>query len=672
VENIGPKAVSNFKAGYSIDGGENFWDETVFNTVEPGATLDYTFRRLADMADEDYYHCMASVSIPYDIDHTNDTVSMTVENNRIIVDIQTTDTKCNEATGIAEIKSISGREGPFTLYWTSGDEDMIAEHLKSGTYYVTISDNQGCSWTKPAIINDEGAPDYSAAASSIKNISCYGRKDGSLYIFPTGGIPPYTYRWSNGATTQDISDLSKGQYDLRITDSKGCAKTRSFTITEPEPLKLRSTCLDADCGEMNGSAEMIVSGGTKPYAYTWSSGQTSNTATGLAGGVYKVIVTDFKGCIDSTKVSINEIDAPGIVVTSVNPASCGLADGGINISMADNAFQYTYVWSDGTSMEDMQNARSGFYTVRVAYQDNPCSTSQVIEIPTKPPAPGSICMISVDSVTDGNIVIINDPEDPAAITSYNLYQLSKTGSYQYMDSRDPAMSNTMIDAASEVEITSYRYRITMVDACGNESEPSPYHETMHTVVTPDLSLTRANIFWNAYQGVEYKFFQIYRYSGFAGLEIIDTVPKVADKDFYTYTDLNPPLNDTVYYVIVIELSEPCISTKKAGTHNTVRSNKSRKLKFGVDYVHDPGSIRRLNVYPNPNQGSFNVSMETISRQDVILRIFDAQGRMISSRQLNGICGLHEEVIRMPDIKPGLYHLQILVNNGQMSRPFVIE
>ncbi len=672
IENKGEKAVTNFEVGYSIDNGQNYVNETVFQTVDPGSVLEYTFRRKADLAEADSFNCLATVSIPYDINDTNDIVLTTIYNDRIIVDFETTDTKCNEATGVAEIKSISGREGPFQLYWTSGDEDMIAENLASETYFVTITDIQGCSWTKPIIINDEGAPDYSIAASSIKDISCYGRKDGSLYIFPTGGIPPYTYRWSNGAITQDISELSKGQYDVTITDSKGCAKTHSFTIGEPEPLKVLSSSMDADCGELNGSAELIVSGGAKPYNYSWSSGHTSNIVTNLPGGVYTVYVTDVKGCIDSARVSINEIDAPGIIVTSVNPASCETADGSINISVADDSYQYTYLWSDGSSMKDLQNASSGLYNIRVSYMDRLCSANQTIEIPTKTPPPGIICMVSVDSITGGNFIVTKDPEVPGQVASYNIYQLSKTGVYQYINNKDLSVANTTIDAASNAEVTSYRYRITTVDNCGTESEPGPFHETMHAVVTPDFNLTRANILWNSYKGVDYGFFKICRYSNLMGLEIIDTVPKTADNDFYTYTDLNPPLNDTVYYVIVIELPEPCITTKKAGSHNTIRSNRSKKLKFGEEDIVNPESIKHFNVYPNPNRGSFRISMEILSTQNIILRIFDGQGKMIRSTQYNDKQGPFEEFVEIHEIKPGIYHLQLLVSDGMISRSFIVD
>ncbi len=672
VENKGANAVSNFKVGYSINGGVNYVYETVFQTIDPGAALEYTFVHKADMTEADSFNCLASVEIPYDVNDTNNITTVTSYNDRLFLDIETTNTECNKATGMAEVRDISGREGPYEIYWTSGNTGTLAENLASGTYLVTITDGVGCSWTEPVIINDIGAPEYSVVASDIKDISCYGRKDGSIYIFPTGGIPPYYYRWSTGATTQDIAGLSKGQYDLTIKDAVGCAQTHSFIIHEPAPINIKSISNNADCGESTGSAELLVSGGTQPYYYNWSSGHFTRSVTGLPGGMYKVIVTDKNECIDSTSVSINELDAPGIIVTSVTPASCGLNDGGINITMASNDYQYNYSWSNGNMTQDIVNAPAGFYNVTVSYKDGTCSSNQVIQIPVTAPAPGTICMVTVDSVTDGNIVVIQEPEHPGTISSYVVQRLDKMGIYQDLGEVNPSVINSITDPTSNSEITSYRYRVKMADYCGNESEPGQFHETMHVIATPDYNLTRANIFWNSYKGVDYNFFKIYRYSNFSGMDVLDTVPKKSDTDFYTYSDLNPPLNDTVYYVIVIELSEPCISSLKATSHNSVRSNKSKNLRFGPENVENIGSLRHLNIYPNPNHGSFRVGLELMSRQDVALRIFDSQGKIIREYYYDNIIGQQEELIEMSEVRPGIYHLQVILNDGMISRSFVIE
>lgn len=675
VKNKGKRAVTNFKVGYSIDDGDNFVHERIYKTVLPGDSLDYEFRRTADMDTSDTYNCIAVVSIPHDIDNSNDTIRQQIQNDRIIISLETTDTECNKAEGVAKITSIDGRDGPFNIQWTNGQTSMVADNLASGVYYVTVSDAQGCRWTQPVIINDQGAPEISFDQSTINNISCFGKKDGSISISPSQGTAPYTFQWSNGELTKDINGLGKGQYDVTVKDSEGCSKTHSFSITEPMALSVRTFRSDANCGELNGSASVLVKGGTEPYQYFWSNGNTTSSLTGLAGGIYDVTIKDNNWCLDSAKISIDEIDAPTLVVSSIEPASCGSNDGAVSINLADASFNYNYSWSNGETTKDLNNIKRGFYTVTVSFEDGSCSTNEIIEVPERMPDPGSICMVTIDSITGANIVVLKIPDNPTNISSYNIYKLGKSGTYQFLDAMDQ-LSNISEDPGSVADITSYRYRMTLVDHCGNESEPSEVHETIHTVVSPDFNLTRANIFWNSYKGFDYNSFKIFRYSNSLGFEVLDTVPKVEDKGFYTYTDLNPPINDTVYYVIGIDLEEPCISLRKASTHNTVRSNKTKKLKFGPG--GDPGtgtdisSLKNLVIYPNPNKGSFKVSMETASTQDVTLRVYDPQGRIINNLQFERVTGKHEKTIELSMIKPGLYYLQIFINNGMTVKPFFVE
>ena len=672
VKNFGEYAVSNFDVGYSTNNGLSYLNETVFQSVDPGDSLEYTFRRRADMADEELYQCKAIVRVPYDVNDTNDVAAATVENNRLIADISTTDTKCNEATGSAEILNISGRQGPFELNWTTGDTDMKAENLEAGVYFITITDANGCKSVKSFTINDLGAPELSMD-TKVNNISCFGMTDGSIDIAPIGGTKPYSYRWSTGSKVEDVTNLVKGQYDVTITDANGCAKNHSFRIRDPAPLVITAITTDASCGELNGIAELIPGGGTPPYSLNWNAGSAGSIVTGLAGGLYTARVTDSKGCTNFTTVSISEIDAPQILITSVTPASCGLNDGGINISMADPSLQYDYTWSDASTGQDLQHVAAGIYSVTVSGKDGSCSSSQVIEIPSKNPPPGEICMITVDSVTNGNLIILKDNGNADGMASANIHLLGKSGTYQVLESIDPGLTNTAADPGSNTEITSYRYRVSYVDACGNESEPGTFHETMHVVAAPDLNLNRANIFWNAYKGAEYDFFKIYKYSNLTGFRIIDTVPKADNKDFYTYTDPDLSLDDSVRYVIEIELTDPCESFKKTRSHNTIRSNKSKIVatkKSASAGIHAYSDY--LNIYPNPNTGTFFVDPGTTSISEMILNIFDAQGRLILTRKQAESKGGHPEKIELNGMDPGIYMLQLILPDKTWSRTIVVE
>jgi hypothetical protein len=190
-----------------------------------------------------------------------------------------------------------------------------------------------------------------------------------------GGTPPYSYTWSNGATTALITQLCAGTYVCTITDSHGCSKTKVFVILQPPPL-----LLSASPGPGPGTATAVGTGGTPPYTYKWftSPVQTTATATGLIGGtVYQVKVIDFNACTATIlfTMPLNRMDMQAGRGASVfpNPASDVLHiqingdPAGCNITMI-NALG-DVVWDQHVSKReeeiDVSSFAGGIYLVRV-------------------------------------------------------------------------------------------------------------------------------------------------------------------------------------------------------------------------------------------------------------------------------------------------------------------
>src|SRR5207253_1246988 len=130
----------------------------------------------------------------------------------------------------------------------------------------------------------------SSSINSKTNISCFGGNNGAIDLSVAGGTPPYSYNWSNSATTQDLSNLSAGNYTVTATDANGCTILNSaISITQP------AAALDASAGSTtnvscyggnNGSINLTVSGGTSPYSYNWSNGATTQNTNSLSAGTY--------------------------------------------------------------------------------------------------------------------------------------------------------------------------------------------------------------------------------------------------------------------------------------------------------------------------------------------------------------------------------------------------
>ena len=153
---------------------------------------------------------------------------------------------------------------------------------------------------------------------TTSNVSCFGLSDGSIDVTPLGGTGPFTYYWTTGLASQDLSNLPAGKYIVAITDANNCVTSAQITINQPTaPLsgtitQLPITCYGADDGQLTANAN----GGTPPYSYTWSpSGQTGSIATMLAPGTYVVSIVDANGC---TAAATDVLATPPSLIAQMN------------------------------------------------------------------------------------------------------------------------------------------------------------------------------------------------------------------------------------------------------------------------------------------------------------------------------------------------------------------
>ncbi|MFZ9661260.1 MAG: T9SS type A sorting domain-containing protein, partial [Chitinophagaceae bacterium] len=150
------------------------------------------------------------------------------------------------------------------------------------------------------------------------DVQCNGSLTGNATVNPSGGTAPYRYAWSNGATTQSITGLAAGTYDVTITDDDGagCSIFASVTISQPTAINISASVIgEAVSGANNGSIDISVTGGTSPYSYAWSNGQITQDITALSSGDYTVTVTDNNSCTAQKIVTVNA-NSCGTQITS--------------------------------------------------------------------------------------------------------------------------------------------------------------------------------------------------------------------------------------------------------------------------------------------------------------------------------------------------------------------
>jgi hypothetical protein len=287
------------------------------------------------------------------------------------------------STGSVDLTVIGGTS-PYTYVWSNGATTQDISGLSGGTYNVIITDNNGCTTTATATITQPAAA--LAASRTFVNVLCFGNSTGSVDLTVTGGTSPYTYVWSNGATTQDISGLAAGTYNVTITDNNGCTTTASATITQPAAALAATTSqVNVLCfGNSTGSIDLTVTGGTSPYTYVWSNAATTQDITGLSAGTYNATITDNNGCTTTASATITQPVATLAATTShVNVLCFGNPTGSIDLKVTGGTSPYTYVWSNTATIQDITGLSAGTYTVTIT-DNNGCTTtaSAIITQPT--------------------------------------------------------------------------------------------------------------------------------------------------------------------------------------------------------------------------------------------------------------------------------------------------
>ncbi len=219
--------------------------------------------------------------------------------------ISQTNCICYGDTGGAIANAATGGTSPYSYLWKpNGGTSLIATNLTAGIYTVNVTDINGCM--SSATVNITQPPAIIPAISLFSGITCHGDSDAVIFAIASGGSGFYVYKWSDplSQTNSVATGLSPNSYTVTVTDNNGCIGTSSMTITQPASLGIITDSLP-DNGSCNGSAWVIVNGGTSPYNFLWSGGQTTDTIKNQCAGSYCCAITDANGCIDSTCVIIN-------------------------------------------------------------------------------------------------------------------------------------------------------------------------------------------------------------------------------------------------------------------------------------------------------------------------------------------------------------------------------
>ena len=287
-----------------------------------------------------------------------------------------------EADGTATASPSGGTPG-YTFNWSNSDTTSILTDLPPGAYTVTVTDAVGC--TAVETVNVNGVNCTLETQLVVRSISCNGLNNGEAILDIQGGENPVNILWSTGETGTSINLLPVGQYSVTVSDSLNCQEVQTFLVSEPTRLQANATATPTTGSNIfDGMATVNPTGGVGNYTFHWSNGSSDQSVSGLAPGFYTVTVIDENGCEDVQVVDV----AAGLCNLTANlllsnPLCSNSSDGSATVLISGSGGQYTYNWSNGSTIASTGNLPGGTHYVSVTDEAG-CVAVVTVELVSPP------------------------------------------------------------------------------------------------------------------------------------------------------------------------------------------------------------------------------------------------------------------------------------------------
>jgi len=617
------------------------------------------------------------------------------------------DATCGEDNGTASVDVINAATD-VTISWNNSQISNTIEKLKPSSYIVTVEDENNCTTSDTVEVMNIPGPSLLA---SITDATC-GIENGGVSVTALAGTPPYTFDWDNGATIPLQENLAPGSYTVTVTDSNICSIDTTLSIGVSDGPVIELTTQPAICGEANGTASVDITGGNPTYEIEWSNGATNTTSLdSLAPGTYTISVTDSDDCRVSRTFTIAASDIPHISLLSIKNASCNRADGSATVAVSGGVGSYQILWSNGQQTPKAQNLAAGIYEVSVA-DDNGCADQLSVEIDEITTAPNvrfttfiSNLSVSFNNNTseadsffwdfgDGNTSSIKSPSHTYADTG--IYEVCLTA-FNDCDSNQICASvelfefsscNLVLNTSSTPADCDQSNGTATVQAFPQGSNYSYWWQTspaQFTAKADSLPPGRYQVVVSRGNCRD------------TASTVINTTgtPPTADFDYtFNETDsvtisfVNQSTSAESYYwdfgngyLAFTEnptYAYPTLGTYKVtlGVGNVCGSDtlvKEINLLNPVSTTPDfPQNTVHVHIYPNPNQGIFNLEVEADYVGQVWLSVFNLTGQTVFKQPFIKAQQRFTHHFNTHQISKGLYLLRIEMGDTIQHKKFEVN
>jgi hypothetical protein len=392
---------------------------------------------------------------------------------------------------------------------------------------------------------------------------------------------------------------------------------------------------------------ILLSSNTDPsFTYQWNkngipvSGATSNSFYPTQSGSYTVTIYENNCPVTSAGISVTMNALPSVPNITSSGTIVPCSGGSMTLSAPGGLT--SYLWNTGATTSSINVSQSGNYSVTVSNSAGCQTTSNLFAVNVSFMQPQQVCIVGMDSLTNENKIIWEKPLSSGIDSFYVYKETNVSNVYTKIGGTDYTDLAILLDVNSNPAVQSYRYKVSIVDTCGVETNLGDFHKTIHLTINQGIG-GAWNLIWSHYEGLNFGSYNIYRGTDPTNISLLTTI----QSNLNSYTDLTPPTGP-LYYQIEVVNPNNCDPTKVLN-YGVSRSNIVNNGLSGVQEIVNTNIV----VYPNPTNSNITleVSSELVGK---MYSIQDFSGRIIREGKISST----QEHIDLQHVARGAYYLSI--------------